>query len=148
MLYGLWRASLCIRGCNDTHRPQGADKFPQKVMFVQLHAWLVLIKQSKLQFLDFFKTIIDHKLLGERWIEVVHSSLRSVNLKNKKASEPISGFFRFLQIRRTFYLLSGEWGVPFQNPSDPLTSIKETHEEGGGDTQEELGTKQFTNILD
>lgn len=50
-------------------------------MLIQLHAGLVLVKQGKLEFLHFFKMVVNNKLLGKSWVEVVHSCLCPVKLQ-------------------------------------------------------------------
>lgn len=71
----------------ETYHAQGAREFSQEVMFIQLHARFVLVKESKLQLLHFFKVIINDKLLGEGWVEVIHGCLCPVNLQLEKEFE-------------------------------------------------------------
>lgn len=50
-------------------------------MLIQLAAALVLIKQGKLELLDLLKMVVHLKLHPKHWIQVIHCSLCSTNLK-------------------------------------------------------------------
>lgn len=67
-----------------THRAQRAGELAQKVVLIQLRARLVLVKQGKLELLHFFKVVVNDKLLGKSWVEVVHSCLCPVQLQRKR----------------------------------------------------------------
>lgn len=67
-----------------THHAQRAGEFAQEVMLIQLHARLVLVEQGKLELLHLFKVVVNDKLLGKHWVEVVHSCLGPVELQRKK----------------------------------------------------------------
>lgn len=68
----------------ETHRAQCARELAKEVMLIQLRARLVLVKQGKLELLHFFKVVVNNKLLGEGWVEIVHSCLCPVELQRQK----------------------------------------------------------------
>lgn len=63
------------------YHSQRAGELAQKVVFVKLGAAFVLIKHGKLQLLNLFKVVIYLEFHTKYWIQVVHSSLCSSQLK-------------------------------------------------------------------
>lgn len=62
---------------------QGALQLPQEVVVTQVNSFVVDVINPKLQFLDYFKVVVDDKLFRKLWAEAVLDFLCACHLSGK-----------------------------------------------------------------
>ena len=71
----------------EAHLAQGTFKLPEKIVITQVRCVIVNIIHRKLHLLHHLKVVVENKLLGKLWVQVVQDHLCAPNLIHEKKSK-------------------------------------------------------------